>query len=190
MNKKVMKACLVMCCLSVAPLQAIAQEIVHALAGTVTAIDAAAKTITVKTDDGSENLFKDDTDSKVKIDFDKDLRAQTTAADAFAKTGARVIVYYYGFDTVRTAVALENLGSGPFVKTSGTVLKLDRHKHLLTIETSAGSKQVFEIGPKTVAETSFGAVEGEKVDVSKGENVRVTASPDGAGQTALFINAS
>ena len=82
-----MKACLVVCCLSVAPLQGIAQETVSALAGTLTAIDAAAKTITVKTDDGSEGLFKDDTDSKVKIEFDKNLRAQTTAADAFAGTG-------------------------------------------------------------------------------------------------------
>lgn len=190
MDTKVMKACLVVCCLSVAPLQGIAQETVHALAGTLTAIDAAAKTITVKTDDGSEGLFKDDTDSKVKIEFDKNLRAQTTAADAFAGTGVRVIVYYFGVGNVRTAVALENLGSGPFVKSSGTVLRFDRHKHELTIETNAGSKEVFEISPKTVAETSFGVAEGEKVDLSKGENVRVTASPAGGGQAAIFINAS
>jgi hypothetical protein len=51
---------------------------------------------------------------------------------------------------------------------------LDRHKPELTIETSAESKKVFEISPKTV----------------KGENVRVTASPAGGGQAAIFINAS
>ncbi len=190
MQNKTVKAWLVVCCLSLVPLSSLAQEIVHALAGTVSAVDATAKTVTVKTDDGSEGLFKDSTDSKIPIEFNKDLRAQTTAADAFAKTGTSVIVYYFGDGDVRTAVSLQNLGVGALMKSSGTVMKFDRHKHLLTVQTSSGAKEVFEITPKTVTETSFGAVEGEKFNAQKGDHVRVTASPDGGGQTALFINAA
>jgi hypothetical protein len=89
-----------------------------------------------------------------------------------------VIVYYYGVGKLRTAVSLQNLGAGPFMKISGTVVKMDRHKHLLTITTTSGSKETFEIGPKTIAETSYGAVGGEKFDLQKGEQVRVKASPD------------
>jgi len=190
MQNELVKACLVLCCLGVMPLNVVAQQTVHALAGTVSSVDPKAKTITLKTDDGSEGLFKDDTDSNVKIDFNKDLRAQTTAADAFAKTGTTAIVSYFGIGSVRTDVSLVNLGTGPLMTSSGTVWKLDRHKHELTIMSSSGAKEIFEISPKTVAETSFGAVEAEKFDLHKGDQVRVTASPDGGGQTALFINAS
>jgi hypothetical protein len=64
-----------------------AQEMVHPLAGTVSAIDASGKTITVNTDDGSQGLFKDSTNTKVDIDFNKDLRAQTTLTTLFQRPG-------------------------------------------------------------------------------------------------------
>ena len=190
MPKEKIEACLVLCCLCLAPLHSMAQEVVHALAGTVSSIDATSKTITVKTDDGSEGLFKDSTDAKIPIDFNRDLRAQTTAADAFAKTGTRVIVYYFGNGDVRTAVSLQSLGAGAMMKSSGTVMKFDRHKHLLTVLTNSGAKEVFEITPKTVTETSVGAVAGDRFNLQKGDHVRVTALPDGGGQTAVFINAA
>ena len=190
MIRGTIRTLLFVCCLCAVPMSSTAQEVVHALVGTVSVIDATAKTITVKTEDGSEGLFKDSTGSKIAIDFNKDLRAQTTAADAFTKTGTKVIVYYFGDSDVRTAVSLQNLGTGPFTKSSGTVVKFDRHKHLLTIKSGSGANETFQIGPKTIAETSSGAVEGEQFEPRKGDQVRVTASPDGAGQTALFINAS
>ena len=44
---------------SIAAFAANAQEVVHALAGTVTSINSTDKTITIKTDDGSDGVFKD-----------------------------------------------------------------------------------------------------------------------------------
>ena len=55
-----------------------AQEVVHALAGIVTSINPTQKTITINTDDGSEEVFKDMSKSKVAIDFEKNLRADST----------------------------------------------------------------------------------------------------------------
>jgi hypothetical protein len=72
-------------CFSLACCLAVAQEVVHALSGTVNSVNFAAKTITVITDDGSGGTFKAMTDSKTQVEFDKTLRADAIAADAFNK---------------------------------------------------------------------------------------------------------
>jgi hypothetical protein len=166
-----------------------AQEVVHALTGTVTAISLTSKIIVVKTDDGSDGLFKVLTNANASLDFANRIRAGAIAADAFRKTGTQVLVYYFGTgeNDLRTAVALEDLGVSPLVKVRGTVVKLDRHEHLLTIRNPAGVATTFHIDDKTVAETALGVVEGEKCDAQKGDQVRVTATPANGVQTALFI---
>jgi hypothetical protein len=167
-----------------------AQEVVHALAGTVSSIDAAAKTLTVKTDDGSEGLFKAETDSKTPLEFNKDVRAETTPAAKFTRTGAEVVVYYFGGGFLeRTAAAVQDLGAGPFIKTSGTVSKFDKHHHMVTIKDSLGTEHPFKIDSKTIAETSVGAVEGFKFDPQEGDQVRITGVGSGGDITALFIRA-
>jgi hypothetical protein len=176
------------CLLSAVP--AVAQEVVHALAGTVQSIDPAAGTISINTDDGSEGLFKDLSKTSGSVDYDKKIVADATPAKTFSKQSTHVIVYYYGEGAMRTAIALQDLGAGPLEKDSGTVLKFDRHHHLLTIRSSAGTEQSFLIAPHSVAETSVGAVGGYQFDPEKGDQVRVTAAPAASGETALFINAS
>ena len=96
-----------------------AQQVVHALAGTVTNINPTNKTIIINTDDGSEGLFKETTMSNVSLDFAKDLRADSIPADSFTKKGTHVIVYYFGDSDERTAIALQDLGGGPLKKISG-----------------------------------------------------------------------
>ena len=98
-----------------------------------------------------------------------------------------MIVYYVSNGDQRTAVALQDLGGGPLQKISGSVYKFDRHQHILTIKDAAGTSESFRIDPKTVAETAFGAVEGERFDPEKGGQVRVTAIPANGSEEALFI---
>jgi aspartate/methionine/tyrosine aminotransferase len=182
------------CCLvglfSLTTFVANAQEVVHALAGIVSAIDPTQQTISISTDDGSEGLFKDLTKYNASLDFDKTIRADSIAADAFTKKGAHVIVYYFGDGDVRTAVALRDLGGGPLQKISGSVYKFNKHEHLLTIKDIAGTSESFHIDPKTVAETAVGAVEGERFDPAKGDHVRITATLTDGIQDALFIRAN
>src|SRR5215475_13212602 len=124
-----------------------AQEVVHALSGTVTAINPTAKTIVIKTNDDSDGFFKQLTNSNVSLLFDKDIRSRTTPADTFNDKGAPVIVYYIGggFGRVsRTAVAVQNLGAGSLEKDIGTVVKFNKHE--LTIKTDSGAKETFRIG--------------------------------------------
>ncbi len=176
--------CLLVGCFSLCPPAATAQEVVHALTGTVTAMNL-GKTIQIDTDDGADVIFKDLTKSNVSLEFDKDLRAQATSADRFNTKGTHVIVYYFGEGDLRTAVALQGLPPGELKKTIGTVVKFDKHQRLMTVESASGSVQSFHITPATVIETSVGAVAGHRFDPQKRDPVRVTAAP-GTG-TALFI---
>lgn len=180
-------ACWFVGLLSFASLAASAQEVVHALAGIVTSINPTQKTIDINTDDGSEGLFKDLTNSGVSLDFEKNIRADSTPANAFTQKGSHVIVYYFGNGDQRTVVALQDLGSGPLKKVSGEVYKYDKHQHLLTIKDTAGANESFHIDTKTVAETAVGVVEGARFDPEKGVPVRVTATLANGSPEALFI---
>ncbi len=157
------------------------------MTGTVTSINPTARAIQIDTNDGSEGLFKDLTKSHTSLDFDKNIRADAVAAAAFTKKGTHVIIYYFGDGDVRTATALQDLGTKPLDRCSGTVVKFDRHAHLLTIKNSSGVNKSFLIVAKTRAETSAGAVEGYKFNPEKGDQVRVIATPANGNETALFI---
>lgn len=178
----------IVACFSLASLAATAQEIVHALAGTVTFIDSAQKTITVKTDDGPEAIFKDMINPTTSIVFDQNIRTDAIAADEFKKSGVRVIVYYFGIGDVRTVVALRSLGPGPFTISSGTVVDFDKKNHTFSIKDTTGQVESFSIVSNTVVETAFGAQEGSSFSPSKGDQVRVTSANVIGSAAALFIN--
>ena len=169
---------------------ATAQEVVHALVGTVSSIDPAAKTITVKTDDGSESIFKDLINSKTRIEFDKNVSKDATAAEEFKKSGAHAVVYYFGIGNMRTVVALRSLGPGPFTKSAGRVVKFEEKEHSISIKDESGKVESFKITSDTVAETDTGAIEGLKLRPQNGDPVRVTAAATNGGATAVLINAS
>ena len=167
-------------------ISATAQQVVHALTGTVSSINSANKTISVFQDNGTQGDFSDGTDSKTRLPIDKKVSFDTTAADAFKKTGAYVVVLYYGTDSDRTAVALKNLGSGPFTSATGTVVKFEG-KHTIQVIDSSGATQSFKISQDTIGEGYMGAVDGYKFQVQKGDKVRIVASKDDSGLTALFV---
>lgn len=175
-------------CLSVITLAAGAQEIVHALVGTVNHVDLPGKTVSVLTEDGSDGTFRDLTDSHASFEFDKVLRSETTAPVEFNKSGVRAIVFYYGVSLPRTVVALKSLGPGPFKNSTGVVVKYDKRQHLLTLEDQSGATETFTINQSTVAETDSGVAEGLKFDTHKGEHVRVAAAQVNGSNVALFIN--
>ncbi len=164
-----------------------AQEVVHALSGTVSTIDSKDKTINIKTADGSEGKFNDLTKANVSLDFDKAIRSDSVPADSFSRHGADVIVFYYGDSDVRTVVALRDLGPGPITKSNGTVEKFNRHEHLLLLKDSTGATESFRIDPKTVVEGAAGAMEGDRYDPRKGDQLYVLSAVGNQSPEALFI---
>lgn len=164
-----------------------AQEVIHALTGTVVAIDQNAKTITVLQDGGSRAEFKEMAKAKTPIVFDKKVAEATTAANAFETSGAYAIVFYYGEGSDQTVVALKNLGAGPFTATVGTVKKFDGHTHSILLEDNAGKVKTIKIDSVTLADTGAGVVEGMKFQPQKGDQLRVVSTAASGALTALFI---
>lgn len=175
-------------CLGFLSLPLAAQEVIHALTGTVAAINSNnnAKTITVLQDSGAKAEFKEMSKANTSIEFDKKIAAGTTNAIAFSKSGAYAIVFYYG-DPDRTVVALKDLGPGPFTSTDGAVKKFEGRAHSISVADKTGTLQTFKINASTVAETDFGVVEGLKFEAREGDQVRVVSATVDGTLTALFV---
>ena len=187
MRRTLVSSCLSAACLLAVPASLPAQEIIHALTGTVSAVDSSAKTLTVLQDTGSQGDFHALTDPKARVAFDKKIQAASTAAPAFDKQGAYAIIFYFGIDDNRTAVAVKSLGTGPFSSISGVVTKFDSHAHSLTVQDDSGAQQTVRIDADTIAETTLGAIVGLKLDAHKGDRVRVVTSQVNGTATALFV---
>jgi hypothetical protein len=176
-------------CIAFASVTTTAQQVVHALVGIVNSIDSTARTITVANDDGTETTLQGLGNSKKPIEIDKALRADTTPVQSFSTKGGMAIVLFYGEGIERTAVALRSIGSGPFTKTVGTIVKFNGRERSFSIRDYSGNEQTFKLAPDTVAETRMGAVDGKKFQPDKGDQVRITSSLVGGNLTALFVYA-
>ena len=174
-------------CLSALAVSAQAQQVVHALTGTVSSIDDQGKTLVVFQDNGSEGQFKDQTSGKSHVVINKKVALESPSPDSFKKKGAYVIVFYCGDNADRTAVALKNMGAGPFTSVEGTVVKYEPKAHSLALQDTGGAMQTFKIAQDTVAEGYMGVVDGYKFQAQKGDHVRVVGTTDGSGATALFL---
>lgn len=186
MLRALVKACVLAGCIATIPVSMAAQQVVHALTGTVSSINTAAQTIAVLQDVGGDGLFQNPSNPKARVTLDKKIGPGTVAADAFKENGAYVIVFYYGGTDSRTVVAFKNLGPGPFTSAAGTIKKFERAR-AITIQDESGAVQTFKIGADTVAEGYGGAVDGTKFSISSGDRVRIVSSVVDGAPTALFV---
>ena len=188
MLQRFVSTCVFAGCLLPLSMASGAQEIIHALTGTVASIDSATKTISVLQDNGARGEFQLKANPKTRIAFDKRIEAGSIAAEAFDKQGAYVIVFfYYGQNDSRTVVAFKSLGTGPFGSAEGTVTKYDSHARTISVQDQSGKVQNFKLDAQTIGESNTGVVTGDKFHADKGDHVRiVSVGPDG-DPTALFI---
>jgi hypothetical protein len=187
LTRKMMLLVSAIVCVSLPCLPANAQEVIHAQAGQVVAINPAAKTLTLKAADGSQVLFQDVADPEPKVSFDKAVRDKTVPAGTFSKVGANVVVFYFGFDT-QVAVAVKELGPVAPVKSTGSVANFDRHLRLLTLKTEASEPQKLVLSDDTVVDTSQGIVKLADYRPSKGDQVRWFTKPE--SPAVLFVAAN
>jgi len=186
MLKRAIPTCCIALAISFCPVSASAQWVIHALGGTLKSTSTGAKTIVLNTDDGTPGDFQIPTLSKVNMNFDKEVRSETVAPDKFSGKDGQVIVFFYGDGVVRTAVAVESAGTGPFQKITGTVVKYDKHDRVITLQTDAG-EMTFPISDKTIVDTPDGVVPGRKFSAERGDHLRLLAlKKDGQEQTPLI----
>jgi len=186
MGRALVKACVMAGCVVSLSISMAAQQVVHALTGTVSSINKAAGTVDVLQDVGGDGIFQNPSNPKPRVSLDKKIEAGTVAADAFTDNGAYVIVFYYGGSEDRTVVAFKKLGAGPFSSTVGKVKKFER-AHSISVQDESGAVQTFKLGTDTVAESYAGAVDGARFQVSGGDKVRVVSAVVDGSPTALFL---
>ena len=81
-TKTISKALLLMRTVALAS-SALAQDVVHAVAGAVTRVDKAGKTIAIKTADGSEQVFKFTEHTAIRSSIDVEKGAMMGALDTY-----------------------------------------------------------------------------------------------------------
>ena len=164
-----------------------AQMVVHAVSGLVKAVNPDSKTMDVTVDNGTTSQFKLPTNAKVTLDFDRALQSDSVQASTFQHVGNYVVVYYYGYDDDRTAVAVKDLGTGPFQKIDGTVVSFDKHDRTMTVKDDAGKSETFSLNDHLVVDSGMSVASGRSYDPHKGYHVIVTYTQAGDKNSAVFI---
>src|SRR5207237_3276904 len=101
-----------------------AGDVVSAVEGSVTRIDAAGKTVTVKTADGTEHTFRIAGRTTVHT-----AEATSEAAKGSMhglKEGSDVVVHYTKHGSEETAEEIDRVGEDGLKETKGTLSKVDR----------------------------------------------------------------
>ena len=128
--------------------------------GTIKKIDAGAKTITIATANGAEEV----------VEFsDKTIvhGTATGAKDAFKglKEGAEIAAHYTASGTKKVASEVDNLGTGGLRVVEGTVSKVDAGAKTVAVKTADGSVQVFDVTASAATDLGKGAAKAGKISV-------------------------
>jgi hypothetical protein len=137
MTKRLFQICIAMALLL--PL-CLAADVVTAVHGTVTKVDAGAKTMVVKAKDGTDHTLH--VVGKTTVHG-----TDAGAKDAFKglKEGSEVVAHYTVKGSDKTAVEVDKVGKDGLKAAEGTVSDIDRGGKTIAIKTADGTVQTFKL---------------------------------------------
>ena len=157
------------------------EDVVGAVHGTIKTIDSGAKTIVVKTADGTEHSLH--------------FVAKTTVhgADASAKTtqdswhglkeGTEVVAHYTTRGTEDTAMEIDKVGKDGLKATDGSVKDIDRGGKTLVVKTADGTEETFRLTGHASADAGKDIAKGTE----KGSKVTVYYTEEAGKKVAHFF---
>jgi hypothetical protein len=158
-----------------------AEDVVSAVHGTIKKVDAASKTIVVKTVDGTEHSlhFLDKT-AVHGVDT-----SEEAAKDSWhgLKEGTEVVAHYTTKGTEDTALEFDKVGKDGLKTTDGTIKDIDRNGKKLIVKSSDGVESSFRL-------TDHAAKDGGKdiaKGMEKGAKVTVYYTEDAGKKVAHFF---
>jgi len=159
-----------------APLGAI-QEKHGVLVGEIVRLDAAAKKLVLKAEDGTEHVLKFTAWSAVH----GALAAGDAMRDAFRglKEGAAVAVHYTERGSEKTVDAVDHIGKEGLKKATVAVHKIDRVAKTMVVETESGARETLHL-------TGLAVRDAEK-DVKKGGKMTVYYTEQGGRKVVHFF---
>jgi len=158
-----------------------AQDVVHAVEGTVKKIDAGTKVVVVKTEDGTEHTFHYAKD--VTVHGGKDTEKGTTDALGGLKEGSKVAVHYTVVGGKETTHEIDNVGDDGLKATEGTVSHVDRGAKTIAVKTADGSEETFHLTDRAAKDTGKDIAEG----ADKSAKVTVYYTEKAGTKTAHFV---
>jgi hypothetical protein len=173
---------------------AMAQDVAHAVSGVVTRVDKDAKTLSVKTSDGTEHVFKYSEKTGLHASHEAAAGMKKGAVDSYfaGKEGTSVVVHYTEKGGDKTATWVDDLGKDTVKSANGTITKIDKKAHTLTIKTDDGAESTYAFGKEAASDSQHGVVKGWDYTASKakeGDKVAVEYTEDTGKKVVHFFKA-
>ena len=163
---------------------AYAQDVAHAAEGAVTQLDKKAKTIAIKTADGTEDVFNYSEHTAVRDSRAAAHTARMGVVDTYftGKEGSHVVVRYLGNGAEKTATLLEDFGKDTLKTARGTVTHVDKASRTVAIKSDNGAEATYKLGTQGVVETEHGVVRADHYVAKEGDKVVVHYTEDEGGK--------
>jgi hypothetical protein len=145
-----------------------AQTSTNVVTGTIEKVDSGAKTIAVKTADGTVETVKFTEKTTVH-----GLKDSAKGADLVGKEGGHVIVHTAGEGADKTAHSVEWLGDKTVHTTEGTVEDVGKGTKTVAVKTADGTKETFEVAGHATVNTGKDVGRYSALGAKKGEHVTV-----------------
>lgn len=179
-------------CVTAFAVAASAQDVVHVVSGEVTRVDKDAKTITVRTADGADHVFKYSEKTAVHGYHEATMDTKKGAMDTYfkGKEGTTVVVHYTEKGADKAASSVEDLGKDTVKSAQGTITKIDKKAHTLTIKGEDGAESTYNFGKESASDTERGVVKGWDYTASKakeGDKVAVQYTEDAGKKIVHFF---
>ena len=136
--------------------------------GTIEKVDKDAKTIAVKTADGTVETVKYTDQTTVH-----GLKDVGKGADLSGKEGGHIILHTTGEGTDKTAHAIEWTGDKTVHTADGTVEDVDKGTKTVAVKTADGTKETFHVADRATVDTGKGVTRYSVRGAEKGEHVTV-----------------
>lgn len=158
-----------------------AEDVVSAVHGTIKKVDAATKTMMVKTADGTEHSlhFLDKT-AVHGVDA-----AEESAKDSWhgLREGTEVVAHYTRKGTEDTALEVDKVGKSGLKMTDGTIKDIDRDGKKLIVKSSDGVESSFRLTDHAAKDGGEDIAKG----MEKGAKVTVYYTEDAGKKVAHFF---
>src|SRR3981189_2128121 len=141
-----------------------AQNPTHVVTGTIEKVDAGAKTVAVKTADGTVETVKFTDKTTVH-----GLKDAAKGADLAGKEGSHVIVHTVGEGADKAAHSVEWVGDKTVHTTEGTVEDVGKASKTVAVKTADGTKESFVVADHAVVNTGKDVARYSARGAKKGE---------------------
>jgi NADH dehydrogenase FAD-containing subunit len=188
-NLKWMSKLLLILCATAIVSFAFDTDVVHAVSGAVTKIDKDAKTIAVKTADGTEHVFHYTEKSTIRGAHDATKAAKAGAVDTYfaGKEGTHVVVRYTEKGADKTASSVDDFGKASMKMSEGTVTRVDKAAHTVSIKTEDGAETTYDWGKDATIDTEHGVVKSSQYVAKEGDKVVVHYTEDAGKKVVHFF---